>query len=823
MRYALWLTVISIFGGGCRCSAPVRQLAHDEVIVTPAALIFEPTYVHGGSKTLELSVRNTNGTSLTATVTTQPPFELAQGPSFTFGAAETVVLRVTFAPQSPAGVTGALRLVDDQQRVQTMTLTGLGLAIPPCPGASACAPTHFNSERGMCETDLDAEGTDCTATFACFKRAECHHGECLGTLTTCDDADPCTADVCGADGCGHLDDSASCPQPSSLCEAPICNAGVGCGTTNVADGTPCGTRTCSEAMVCITGQCVSRAVPANQACVDVVAGWPAGCGVTDGQGPNARLGARHPFAEMVYDASGNLYLAEASTIRRVSPSGEVRTIAGLSQTQGFVNGFGRAARLTNPAVLGLDAKGNLIVKEVTRDPTGTKVALRKVTPSGLVSSWVGRLDCAEARSGIGGAACLRFDETVHPSAVLEDDGHVTVLGSGQIDHLFRVSQGGSAAEKQVAPFDGGARNSGNNELSAGPHGVWVCKFPGLYELRPTGEYKFLERDCPTQVRNLGVIERFGDSAKLRLPDGGVELIIAEGRAADGPTTTAGVKNMAFTALAAQADGGVAVWDPWRCNIRRVENGVVRTLAGPVEETDVRDGSDARLTGAPVSMSAEHGRVVFVDGSTIRTLVGQVVTTVGDLDTQPTPHSTPFEISVSPNGEQLLISTAGPRIFDLSTGRFSDLMGAPLEELGEGYWASNGSIYLQRRIDHQLVCRDGSGAWVNVLPITGARFRHGRRSEGFVINFDSVKRFNLDGGTEVLIERHPQWYVFDVAEEPNGNVLYLDGSMAVSRLRLDVTPPVNQTVIELSDQPQSIAVSEDGGVYIGVASAILRLR
>jgi hypothetical protein len=76
--------------------------------------------------------------------------------------------------------------------------------------------------------------------------------------------------------------------------------------------------------------------------VTVVAGSPGQNGSVDGTAGNARLDADVGLA---VDASQVVYVCELSgAIRRVTPDGNVTTIAGVAGSSGFADGTGSAAR-----------------------------------------------------------------------------------------------------------------------------------------------------------------------------------------------------------------------------------------------------------------------------------------------------------------------------------------------------------------------------------------------------------------------------------------------------------------------------------------------
>jgi sugar lactone lactonase YvrE len=104
-----------------------------------------------------------------------------------------------------------------------------------------------------------------------------------------------------------------------------------------------------------------------------------GPGSADGTGSVAQF--NFPYSATL-DSAGNLYVADTSndTIRKVTPAGEVRTLAGLAGISGTNNGTGSAARFNNPLGVAVDGAGNLYVAD-QRNQT-----IRQLTPVG--TNWV---------------------------------------------------------------------------------------------------------------------------------------------------------------------------------------------------------------------------------------------------------------------------------------------------------------------------------------------------------------------------------------------------------------------------------------------------
>ncbi len=105
-------------------------------------------------------------------------------------------------------------------------------------------------------------------------------------------------------------------------------------------------------------------------------------GASDGIGSQARFTSP---AAIAVDSIGNIYVADMgnNTIRKISPSGEVHTLAGLAGKAGQIDGEGAEARFTAPSGIAVDKAGNVYVAEFA---TG---AIRKISAAGLVTLLAG--------------------------------------------------------------------------------------------------------------------------------------------------------------------------------------------------------------------------------------------------------------------------------------------------------------------------------------------------------------------------------------------------------------------------------------------------
>ena len=91
------------------------------------------------------------------------------------------------------------------------------------------------------------------------------------------------------------------------------------------------------------------------------------------------------LSSLALDASGTLYASDwqASTISKVSPAGDVTTLAGTAFKYGWADGTGAAAQFDIPEGIAVDSAGNVYVADL-----GNQV-IRKITSAGVVTTIVG--------------------------------------------------------------------------------------------------------------------------------------------------------------------------------------------------------------------------------------------------------------------------------------------------------------------------------------------------------------------------------------------------------------------------------------------------
>lgn len=139
-------------------------------------------------------------------------------------------------------------------------------------------------------------------------------------------------------------------------------------------------------------------------------------GSADGIGPAAQF--FRPVSVAV-DPEGNVYVADLFNhrIRKVTSAGVVTTIAGSSY--GFSDGTGTEAKFAYPAGLTLDKQGNLYVADTENQ------RIRKITVAGVVSTFAGTESQGTA-NGIATSADFYFPRDID----IDTEGNMYVVETG---------------------------------------------------------------------------------------------------------------------------------------------------------------------------------------------------------------------------------------------------------------------------------------------------------------------------------------------------------------------------------------------------------
>src|SRR6266540_3755481 len=181
---------------------------------------------------------------------------------------------------------------------------------------------------------------------------------------------------------------------------------------------PWGVATDSSGNVYVADRSTIRKItPA--AVVTTLAGEAGNGGSADGTGSAAQFSAPYGVAT---DSSGNVYVADTfnSTIRKITPAGVVTTLAGQAGSYGIADGTGSAARFHNPQGVATDSSGNVYVADSFNH------TIRKITPAGVVTTLAGLAGSYGSADGTGSAA--RFYDPL--GVATDSSGNVYVADAG---------------------------------------------------------------------------------------------------------------------------------------------------------------------------------------------------------------------------------------------------------------------------------------------------------------------------------------------------------------------------------------------------------
>ncbi len=203
--------------------------------------------------------------------------------------------------------------------------------------------------------------------------------------------------------------------------------------------------------------------------VTTLAGTAGVVGYADGTGGSAQFNT--PVG-IVVDGAGNIFVADQGndTIRKITPSGVVTTLAGIAGAKGSADGAGAAARFDRPAGMALDQGGNLYVADSTNE------LIRKITPSGVVSTLAGFAGAAGTADGTGAAARFYFPIGV----AVDTQGSVFVVEQTG-ETVRKITPSGEVNTVAGTPgVYGGADGTGASALFDFPVGIAVDSGGALY-------------------------------------------------------------------------------------------------------------------------------------------------------------------------------------------------------------------------------------------------------------------------------------------------------------------------------------------------------
>jgi streptogramin lyase len=311
----------------------------------------------------------------------------------------------------------------------------------------------------------------------------------------------------------------------------------------------------------------------------VFAGVPSGYGSADGTGAAARFNGPGGVA---VDGAGNVFVADSNnnTIRKITPSGVVTTLAGTAGLSGSADGTGAAARFNWPTGVAVDGAGNVFVADSDNN------TIRKITPAGVVTTLAGTANASGSADGTGAAARFNGPEGV----AVDGSGNVFVADYGN-NTIRKITPAGAVTTLAGAGSSGTADGTGAAARFNWPTGVAVDVAGNVFVADTWN-------DTIRKVTSTGVVTTLAGLAG------------SEG-SADG--TGAAARFNHPWGVAVDGAGHVFVADNWNDTIRKITPaGVVTTLAGTAQGPWPLGGGSADGTGAAARFNSPQG--VAVDGT-----------------------------------------------------------------------------------------------------------------------------------------------------------------------------------------------------------------
>ncbi|MCX6952896.1 MAG: hypothetical protein NTV51_12140 [Verrucomicrobia bacterium] len=377
----------------------------------------------------------------------------------------------------------------------------------------------------------------------------------------------------------------------------------------------------------------------------------------DGTGNNARL--LNPTGVAV-DAAGTIYLADGGdhTVRKVTATGVVTTLAGGSGLAGSVDGTGTDARFVYPFSLAVDATGNVYVTDIGNHN------IRKISPAGVTSTVAGSVGAAGSLDGTGTAARFSF-----PQGIAVDGSGTIYVADTNNSTIRKIAAGGVVTTfAGVATQPGTADGVGASALFNFPFGLATDATGNVYvadhgsstirKISPGGTVTTLAGsgglsgsvdgqgnvarfDHPSAVSldsagNVYVIDTSNQTVRKITPGGSVTTLAGTaGSVGKTDGTGAAAKFFYPSGITVTAGGTVYVADTGNHTIRAVSAvGAVSTLAGATGLAGIADGFGGEaLFSYPAGVAIDGAGTLFIadhNNHTIRKMstAGQVTTVAG---------------------------------------------------------------------------------------------------------------------------------------------------------------------------------------------------
>ncbi|WP_158584058.1 T9SS type A sorting domain-containing protein [Reichenbachiella sp. MSK19-1] len=296
-------------------------------------------------------------------------------------------------------------------------------------------------------------------------------------------------------------------------------------------------------------------------------------GSEDGHGTSASF--NNPSG-MAIDASGNIYVTDANTIRKISPSGDVTTLAG-SAVAGDTDGNGVNATFNLPKGLAIDAIGNVYVADTYN------FKIRKISPSGDVTTLAGSGNVASI-DGSGVSASFNY-----PAALAVDaTGNVYVADDGGLK-IRKITPGGEVTTFAGSGVNESVDGNGLNASFISPRGLTIDAAGNLY-----------------------VTSIYGHAVRKITPDGDVTTLAGSGTAGNTDDNGTSASFNEPVGIAVDGSGNLYVADTKNHKIRKIStDGDVTTLAGSGNPGSTDENGVNASFNTPVTVAVGQNGHLYV--------------------------------------------------------------------------------------------------------------------------------------------------------------------------------------------------------------------
>lgn len=341
---------------------------------------------------------------------------------------------------------------------------------------------------------------------------------------------------------------------------------------------------------------------------------------------------------LAVDQAGNLYLAYTDhTIRRVAPDGATTLWAGTSGVKGSRDGPRASALFDQPGPMVVAGDGSLYLSDLNNK------TLRRIAPSGAVTTVAGQAGAGGATDGVGAAARLGYmwPLTLHPSGLI----YMADRASASIRTFDPATGAVATVASGLSSGDGPLATAFFNfplHLALDSAGtLFVSELNSIRAISPEGVVRSLYSPPDSFFGLSETTTRLQSTGRLTSDGaGGVYVTdyfantIARVSAAGAVTLVAGSTGVAGTAngvgaaaqfnfpwgIARDAAGNLFISDTRNFALRKIApDGTVSLFAGLMGVSGTADGAGAAARfGNPQALAIDPSGILYVaDGPSIR--------------------------------------------------------------------------------------------------------------------------------------------------------------------------------------------------------------